>query len=78
MIQDFKNGLFQPVLSEVVAAEIADAPEHVQAIYLELVTMNAEIHTVPEAALELADEYQKRKILSPNFYDDGLHIAIAT
>ena len=31
-----------------------------------------------EAALELADEYQKRNILTPNFYDDGLHIAIAT
>ena len=49
-----------------------------QFVYTELVALNAEILTVEEAALELADEYQKRNILTPNFYDDGLHIAIAT
>ena len=31
-----------------------------------------------EDSLELADEYQKRGVLSPNFYDDGLHIGLAT
>lgn len=41
-------------------------------------SLNAEILTVGESALELADEYQKRGILTPNFYADGLHIALAT
>ncbi len=78
LLGDFRNGLFQPLLSEVIAAEIADAPESVQAVYAELATYNAEILTIGESALELADEYQARGILTPNFYDDGLHIALAT
>jgi len=31
-----------------------------------------------ETALDLADRYQHRGILTPKFYDDGLHIALAT
>jgi hypothetical protein len=78
LVVDFRAGIFQPLLSEVVAAEIADAPENVQSVYAELVSLNAEILTVDENALGLAEEYQKRRILTPNFYDDGLHIALAT
>lgn len=78
LLQDFRNGTFQPLLSEVIAAEIEEAPENVQAVYAELMSLNAEILTVGESALELADEYQKRGILTPNFYADGLHIALAT
>jgi O-phosphoseryl-tRNA(Cys) synthetase len=66
------------MLSDVIAAEIEDAPENDQSVYAELVTFNAEILTVEESALELADEYQKRGILTQNFYADGLHIALAT
>lgn len=78
LVADFRNGIFQPLLSEVTAAEIADAPEDVQTVYAELMSLNAETLTVEESALELADEYQKRGILSPNFYGDGLHIGLAT
>ncbi len=78
LIADFRNGIFQPLLSEVIAAEIEEAPENVQNVYVELVALNADILSVSENALELADEYQKRGILSANFYDDGLHIALAT
>jgi predicted nucleic acid-binding protein len=78
LLQDFRNGTFQPLLSEVIAAEIEQAPETVQLIYAELASLNAEILTIDNSALELADEYQERNILTPNFYDDGLHIALAT
>lgn len=78
LIADFRNGIFQPLLSEVIAAEIEEAPENVQNVYVELVALNADILSVSENALELADEYQTRGILSANFYDDGLHIALAT
>ena len=78
LIADFRNGLFQPLLSEVIAAEIEDAPENVQLVYAELITFNADVLAVEENALELADQYQKRGILTQNFYDDGLHIALAT
>ena len=78
LLQDFRNGTFKPLLSEVIAAEIGEAPQPVQVVYAELATLNAEVINVEEAALELADVYQKRNILTPNFYVDGLHIAIAT
>ncbi len=78
LLQDFRNGTFRPLLSEVTAAEVGDAPEDVQAIYAELISLNAEVLTVEESALKLADEYQKHGILTPNFFDDGLHIALAT
>lgn len=78
LLQDFRNDLFRPLLSEVVAAEIVNAPDSVQEVYAELVSLRAEMCPVTESALELADAYQKRKIVSANFYDDGLHIAIAT
>jgi len=78
LLQYFRNGTFQPLLSEVIGAEIEDAPDEVQVVYAELIALNAEVLTVEESALELADEYQKRGILTSNFYDDGLHIALAT
>jgi len=78
LMQDFRNGVFTPLLSEVTAAEVQNAPEPVQVVYAELAAIGAEILDIDESALELADEYQKRNILTPKFYDDGLHIAIAT
>ena len=78
LLQDFRNGTFQPLLSEVIAAEIEDAPENVQTVYAELRSLDAEVLSIEESALELADEYQRRGILTANFYGDGLHIALAT
>jgi hypothetical protein len=78
LMQDFRNNCFKPLLSQVTAAEINEAPKIVQIIYAELVALKAEVVMVSESALELADEYQSRGILTPNFYNDGLHIAIAT
>ena len=78
LMQDFRNGLFKPVLSQVTASELRDAPENVQGLYAELLTIGAEIIEATESALELADAYQEHRILTPKFYDDGLHIAVAT
>ena len=78
LMQDFRDGRFQPVLSQVTATELRDAPENVQVLYAELLTIGAEFIAATENALELADAYQEHRILTPNFYDDGLHIAVAT
>ena len=78
LMQDFRNRLFKPLLSQVTATELQDAPEKVQAVYAELLTLGAEIIEATESALELADAYQEHRILTPKFYDDGLHIAVAT
>lgn len=58
--------------------EVQDAPAPIQTIYAELLALNAEVIAVNASVLELASEYQKRKILTPKFYDDGMHIALAT
>ncbi len=72
------DGLFKPLLSEVTAAEIELAPMQVQELYAELLGLAPEILEVTEDALELANAYQTHRILAPNFYNDGLHIALAT
>lgn len=78
LMGDFRSGRFKPVLSQVTAAELREAPEDVQGLFAELLALNAEIVEASENALELADAYQTHHILTPKFYDDGLHIAIAT
>lgn len=78
LMQDFRSRLFKPLLSQVAATELQDAPERVQMVYAELLMLGAELVEASESALELADAYQAHGILTPKFYDDGLHIAVAT
>ena len=78
LFQDFRLGLFTPVVSAVVAAEIEDAPGAVRAAYAELLSLGAEVPLVTEEALDLADAYLERGVLTPRFYDDATHIALAT
>lgn len=78
LFKDFRIGTYLPVVSEVVAAEVEDAPEAVRESYSELVTLGAEVLEVDDSVIRLADIYQQRKILTPKFYDDGPHIALAT
>jgi hypothetical protein len=57
--QDFRAGRFQPVLSEVTAAEVAVTPESVRALHAELLVLPADVldqlgnnlYAVPMAAL---------------------------
>ncbi len=78
LIQDLRDGLFKPLLSQVTATEIENAPKQVQALYAELLALNPEILEITESALELMHAYQSRNILTPNFRNDGLRIALAT
>ncbi len=78
LIQDFRLGSFVPLLSEIISAEIENAPARVQKLYEELLALNPEVTVVNNEIADLADCYQERDILTPKYYDDGLHIAIAT
>lgn len=78
LFKDFRLGTYRPVVSEMVAAEIEDAPERVRERFTELVALGSEFLEVSEPVLRLADVYQARRILTPKFYDDGVHIALAT
>ena len=78
LFEDFRVGRFIPVVSSVVATEIEDAPEAVQGAYEELLALSAEFLLVDDEALDLADAYLERGVLTPKFYDDATHIALAT
>ncbi|MBA4158081.1 MAG: hypothetical protein H0X65_11470 [Gemmatimonadetes bacterium] len=68
---------YRPVVSEAVAAEIADAREPVQYQHAEVLAPEAEVLAVDEAVLQLASAYQARDIVSPKHADDAVHIALA-
>ncbi|MBE2185274.1 MAG: hypothetical protein IAE99_00695 [Rhodothermales bacterium] len=78
LFEDFRLGVFAPVVSTVVAREMADAPAHVRDMYDDLLRLGAEELVLTDEALGLADAYQTRRILTPKYYDDGTHIALAT
>lgn len=66
------------VVSEIVAAELENAPAPVRDRYITLLTHEVATFTVSPEALALADLYQQKGILTPKYYDDGLHIARTT
>ncbi|MCE2433578.1 MAG: type II toxin-antitoxin system VapC family toxin [Candidatus Latescibacteria bacterium] len=78
LMKDFRLGNFRPVVSEVVDAEIRDAPEPIRDIYSELLTLEPEFLNATEEAVQLAETYLERRILTAKFLDDALHIALAS
>lgn len=78
LIEDVRKGLFLGVSSEIVEAEIADAPKNVREKFMEFRKMNPEVLKITAEAIGLVDIYVKRKILADRFRNDMLHIALAT
>ncbi len=77
-MKDFRLGNFRPVVSEVVDAEVRDAPEPIRDIYSELLTLEPEFLNATEEAVQLAETYLEQQILTAKFFDDALHIALAS
>lgn len=48
-----------------------------QEAYAELLLQGAEVLAVEGTAADLARTYQERGILTPKYYNDGVHIALA-
>jgi len=55
-----------------------NAPLDVRLKYDELLAMNAETIAITDSAIELAEAYQRRQIISKKLAADALHIAVAT
>ena len=77
-MKDFRMGIFAPVISEVVAAEIDRAPDRVAQTYAELLSCEPEVVEITEESSALAEAYSKHGILGERFSRDLLHIALAT
>lgn len=77
-IQNLRRGRFIPVLSDVTAAEVAEAPEPVRALHAEMLALNPEVLEVTAETLALVNGYLIHGTLAPRFRSDMLHIALAT
>ena len=78
LVEDFRRGFLQAVLSDVTAEEIGRAPATVQAVHQELVSLGAELVRVSPDVLALVAAYEVCAILGPRYRNDLLHIALAT
>jgi len=57
LMEDFQNGQFRAVLSDVTAAEVMDAPEPVRDVYADLLSLGAEVLPVtPEGGQSIWNE----------------------
>jgi len=72
----FEKELYIPIISEVAYDELEKAPTHVR----EKATALPSVETVAitDEMRTLAKRYVSQKIVSENYDDDALHIAIAT
>ncbi|MBN1407870.1 MAG: type II toxin-antitoxin system VapC family toxin, partial [Calditrichaceae bacterium] len=78
LFEDFKLGIYVPVISEIVVAEIAQAPDTVIKKYSELLDYNLILLELNDEVIDLANSYLSKNILSENFLDDARHIAFAS
>ena len=78
LMGDFRAGRLQPFLSELLAAELENAPEHVRALYAELRALAGPAIELSQDAIDLAGRYAAHQIVPPRFRNDMLHIALAT
>ena len=78
LVEDFRRGIFRPVVSDVTGTEVLAAPEAVRSTYAEVLGMGAEVVEVTSEALALRAAYEGRGVLPARFATDMLHIALAT
>ena len=78
LIRDFLAGRFIPVLSDVTAAEVREAPEAVQEVHREMLRLAGGVLPVTAAVVGLVEAYRSRQILPAKFTADMTHIALAT
>jgi predicted nucleic acid-binding protein len=72
-----KKGELSLCVSEVVHQELAVAPEKVKALFQEFIPA-AQLLDIGPDALDLQQAYIAEGILTEKWYDDALHVALAT
>lgn len=78
LVRDFRAGRLIPVLSDVTAAEVLDAPESVRNLHQDLLTIAESVLPVTEEVLALVAAYTALKILPAKYEADMRHIVLAT
>jgi predicted nucleic acid-binding protein len=78
LFDDFKAGKIIAVVSDITLDELSDAPKRVQDIFASIPDDSLEIVTSDAGSRDLAEQYIIEKAVSGKFYEDAMHIAIAT
>lgn len=78
LFNDFQNGLKTAVISDITLDELNDAPLRVQDNFKTIPDNYIEIILADNDCRKLADLYLKEGAVSKKYYEDALHIAIAT
>jgi hypothetical protein len=63
LVRDSQVGRMVPVLSDVTAAEVVEAPDRVRELHEELLGIAGSLLPMTEPVLQLAAAYEERKIL---------------
>lgn len=78
LFKDFKEGRRIAVVSDITFDELAEAPQRVRDNFETIPEKNVELLISDAMIYELADKYISEKVISGKYYEDALHIAIAT
>jgi hypothetical protein len=78
LLDDMRAGRFIPVLSELLATELAGAPGAVRKVHAELLQLSETPVAIDGEALDLLAAYEASSVLGPKYWADMLHIALAT
>ncbi len=78
LVRDFRAGRLVPVLSDLTAAEVRDAPEPVRDLHQEPLLIAGSLLVLTPEVAALAAAYEARRILPAKFQADMAHIALAT
>ncbi|MFH1825257.1 MAG: type II toxin-antitoxin system VapC family toxin [Candidatus Firestonebacteria bacterium] len=78
LLSDFRMGIFSLVLSSLTDAEIKDAPDEVKKIYGEFRDCEHEFLDLNTEVIDLAESYLTHSILTQNYKNDAMHIALAS
>ena len=78
LFMDIKNGFFKVATSDIVIAELYNAPKMVKQKYRELFEYDVIKFEIDSNVEMLTDAYLGHKILTQKFKNDMVHIALAT
>ena len=78
LFDDFKSGKRIAVVSDITLDELTDAPDRVKENFETIPEENIEILTSGSESEELTDKYIFERAVSIKYFEDALHIAIAT
>lgn len=78
LFEDIKNGLFKVATSDIVIAELHNAPAAVKQKYRELFDYDVVGFEVDSNVEMLTDAYLGHKVLTQKYKNDMIHIALAT